>query len=166
MMMMRMEIGREVWRVIGIYVNGDWRQKIERMRKWMEVGGKERVIVGGDFNARTGELEGRGRWGEGDGEEESIKSKDKGINRKRKKLVEDLEKLGLMIFNEETEGDKNGEYTYTKGRGNTVIVYVVGGRGGEGKGKVDEGGGQGEVGPSSAGGLHRGGKGRKERKEE
>lgn len=46
----------------------------------MEAEKGKRLIVRGDFNARTGELGGRGRWGEGDGEEEGRRSKDKEVN--------------------------------------------------------------------------------------
>lgn len=40
--------------------------------------------------------------------------------------MEDLEELGLTIFNSGIAGDENGEFTYTGGRGNTVIDYVMG----------------------------------------
>ena len=51
----RVKAGREVWIVVAVYVNGDMEQKVEKMRGWMErQSEKERVIVGGNFNARTG----------------------------------------------------------------------------------------------------------------
>lgn len=94
------------------------------------------MIVEGDFNARTGELRRRGRWGERMGKRRRTKrrrwgrrSKDKeGINREGKRLEENLEELGLTIFNRGIVGDENGEFTYTGGRRYTVIDYMVGAR--------------------------------------
>ncbi|KMQ84349.1 hypothetical protein RF55_17916 [Lasius niger] len=50
--------GEEEWRIVGIYVNEDLERKIERLKKWMEESeeGGRRVVIGGDFNARTGEV--------------------------------------------------------------------------------------------------------------
>lgn len=42
------------WRIVGVYVNKDLESKLEMLREWIEE--KEegvRVIIGGDFNART-----------------------------------------------------------------------------------------------------------------
>ena len=54
--MMRMvKMGGEWWRVVGVYVNKDLQKKLEEIGEWVE--GREegvRVVIGGDFNARTG----------------------------------------------------------------------------------------------------------------
>lgn len=57
---------KEEWRIVGVYVNEDLEKKIEGLKKWMEEREEEgrRVIIGGDFNARTGEM-GEGPYGGG-----------------------------------------------------------------------------------------------------
>ena len=54
-MMRKVKMGGEWWRVVGVYVNKDLQRKLEELKEWME--GREagvRVVIGGDFNARTG----------------------------------------------------------------------------------------------------------------
>lgn len=48
-----------------IYVNEDLEKKIEGLKKWMEQREEEgkRVIIGRDFNARTGEMGGEDQYG-------------------------------------------------------------------------------------------------------
>ena len=46
-----------------MYVNGDMAEKINKLREWMETKEAVKVIIGRDFNAKTGE-EGRKDWGE------------------------------------------------------------------------------------------------------
>lgn len=42
----------------GIYTLEDVESKIERIKKWMEIGEKEeKIIIGGNLNASTGELD-------------------------------------------------------------------------------------------------------------
>lgn len=47
------------------------------------------------------------------------------MNKKGKMLVEFLKKKGWVILNGKTIGDEEGEYTFTEGRGNSVINYVI-----------------------------------------
>jgi len=49
--------GGKIWRIVGVYVNDNLEEKWGNMREWIE-GNKRGVqmIIGGDFNARTGEL--------------------------------------------------------------------------------------------------------------
>lgn len=48
----------------GIYTLEDVERKIERIKKWIEIGEKEeKIIIGGDLVASTGKLDGR-VWGE------------------------------------------------------------------------------------------------------
>jgi len=83
---------------MGIYVRGDMERKLDRMREWTEgQGGEERMVIGGDFNARTGEEGGRAC-----GEEEEDgkrKSKDKKTNREGRKLLGMLGEVGWTILN-------------------------------------------------------------------
>lgn len=58
----------------------------------------------------------------------SRSSKDKKIDGEGRKLLEFMEEKGWEIYNGNIEGDKEGKFTYTEGRGNTVIDYIIGER--------------------------------------
>lgn len=83
-----------------------------------------RVLIGGDFNARTGEKEGGVGNKEGEGQE-MRKSRDKVINGEGRKLCSFLDELGWGILNGNMEGDEKGKWTFTRGRGGSIIDYVV-----------------------------------------
>lgn len=83
--------------------------------------GEKRWIVGGDFNARTGE---RGQMEEGD-EEGKRRLKDKGMNKKEEELIKWMEEEGWGIMNGVKEEEEEGEITFTGGRRGTVIDYVI-----------------------------------------
>jgi len=83
-----------------------------------------RILIGGDFNARTGNK--GGRINKEDEEEEIGRtSKDGKINGEGKKLIKFIREKGWAILNGEMEGDKEGEWTYTGSRGKSVIDYVI-----------------------------------------
>lgn len=90
------------------------------------------TLIGGDFNARIGEEGGGwGMEGGGDrrGEEEEgrrRKSKDGKMKKDGKVLVQFLKERGWGILNGCKDGDEEGEYTFTRGKENTVIDYVIG----------------------------------------
>lgn len=50
------------------------------------------------------------------------------INKDGRRLIQVIEERGWQIFNENIKGDEKGECTYTGGRGETVIDYVIGDR--------------------------------------
>lgn len=86
MITIKVWLGGEKWKVIGIYVNNDLERKLEELKKWTEEKGeKERIIIGGDFIGREGEI-----IGEEDIEDER-ESKDKKMNREGRKLCSFLE---------------------------------------------------------------------------
>lgn len=114
----KIRLKEEIMRIVGVYVNGDLELKLGYLKDWME-GREEGVltIIGGDFNARTGNR--RGIWsGIGEKQEETgRRSKDLKINRDRKRLIEFIEERGWSVFNGRVKGDEEGEYTFTGGKG-------------------------------------------------
>lgn len=55
MMVRKVRLGRDWWRMMGVYVNKDMKKKLEDLEEWMEVREEGvRVVIGGDFNAWTG----------------------------------------------------------------------------------------------------------------
>lgn len=81
-------------------------------------------LLGRDFNARTGE---RGEIEDRE-EEKRRRSKDKKVNKEGEVLLGWLEEEGWDIINGTKEGDEEGEWTFTKGREDSVIDYVIGNR--------------------------------------
>ena len=83
LMVRKVRIGGEWWRIIGVYVNKDLQRKLEELKEWTEereVG--VRNVIGGDFNAGTGRMGGEVRDTEeevGDNGE-SRESRDKVVN--------------------------------------------------------------------------------------
>lgn len=57
----RVRIGKEKWRIIGVYVGGNEMEgKLWILEEWMSEDEKDiKTIMGGDFNARTGKEGGR-----------------------------------------------------------------------------------------------------------
>lgn len=112
---------------MGVYVNKNIEEILETLKEWTEENREEeRVIKGGDFNARTGEEGGRVE-GEEEGEERKLRrSKDKKINGEGSKLCIFFEEQGWTILNGNIKGEERGEWTYTGGRGESVIDYVIG----------------------------------------
>jgi len=76
------------------------------------------VIVGGDFNIRTGELD-----NENEGTEDR-RSKDKIIGNNGKRFIWWIQEGGWYLLNGKMDGDRIGEFTYVGARGSTVIDYV------------------------------------------
>lgn len=111
---------------------------VERMdEEWR---GGVRVLISGDFNARTGR-EGRRMREEEEGRngEEGRTSRDEKINREGKKLCGYMGELGWSILNSNVKGNEEGEWAYTRGKGGTVIDCVEERRD-KREGEKDEGG--------------------------
>lgn len=122
-MLKKVVIRGEEWRILGVYVNKDMEEKLGKMKSGWKEG--KRVMIGDDFNART--REGGGRVGMEEEEEIGRKSKDKKVNKKGRRLIEAIGKVGMSIMNGSVSGDEKGEYTYVGSNENTVIDYVIGG---------------------------------------
>jgi len=85
-------------------------------------------LIGGTLTRgqeRKGELEGE-EGEEGRGVQGKRRSKDWIMNKEGGLMLDFLGEEGWCIFNGNTKGDEEGEYTYTGGRGCTVIDYVIG----------------------------------------
>lgn len=120
----KLRCGKERWRVVGVYVNGDMEKKLRDLRGWIEEKQyKVRILIVGDFNAKTKKEEGSVAVQNGEREETRRESKDKKINREEKKLIKFIGKRGWTIINGGMKRDEKGEWTYTKGRGESVINY-------------------------------------------
>ena len=123
----RINKGGDRWRIIGVYVREKTEKVIEGLERWREE--KVRIIIGGDFNARTSRKGRRvvmGRGGEEGTKERKRKSRNEVINGEGRKLVNFIGEMGWSIFNGDMRGDEAGEWTFTRGKGNTVINYVIG----------------------------------------
>ncbi|KYN50622.1 hypothetical protein ALC57_15112 [Trachymyrmex cornetzi] len=120
------KVGRDRVRMVGVYVNMDLEGKLKRLADWME--GKEdgiKTVIGGDFNARTGREGGRVREEVEGMDGEGRKSKDGKVNRMGRRLVESIKGRGWYILNGDMRGDEEGNWTYTGGRGESVIDYIL-----------------------------------------
>ncbi|EZA49489.1 hypothetical protein X777_12283 [Ooceraea biroi] len=116
LMVGKIRCGRERWRVVGVYVNGDIEEKLERLEEWVE--GKEegvKTIIGRDFNARTGG-EGRIMMGEEEKEGGGRKSRDGKVNREGRILLNFLEEKGWVFLTGIRRGIKEENLRSREGR--------------------------------------------------
>jgi len=90
----RINYSRGNLRVVGVYVNKDMERKLEELREWME--GKERgvrTLIGGDFNARSGDEGGKVEEEEWEGSRYR-RFKDRKINGERRRLINCIRERG------------------------------------------------------------------------
>ena len=113
---------RERIRLVSVYGVQGGKSLGEKLEKFVGEVEEGNLIIGGDFNIRIGELDGR------DIEEGDIierYSKDKVIGNGGRNLIEWVIEKGWYILNGTMEGDWEGEYTYVGARGCSVIDYIV-----------------------------------------
>lgn len=76
-------------------MNGDMKKKLEEIRGWMEEKVYElRMLIGEDFNARTGKEGGSVAVWDGQGKEIRRELKDRKVNRNGRKLMKFIEQIG------------------------------------------------------------------------
>lgn len=118
----RIEFGDKEWRILTVY-SREMKKTREIIESLIEKDKEERLIIGGDFNARIGK---EGSFSNMEKEEKDVRnSKDKVKNAEGRKLLEMVEENGWEILNGNMEGDEKGEFTFVGGKGNSVIDYVL-----------------------------------------
>lgn len=115
--------GNEWLNILSVYNSGDLRGVIRYLQDWdfLEEGS---LVIGGDFNIRTGDL---GKFLVSDEDEGGVgrNSKDKKVNNEGRDLINLIEEKGWVLLNGLEVSDACGEYTYVGARGNSVIDYVI-----------------------------------------
>ncbi|XP_066585917.1 golgin subfamily A member 6-like protein 22 [Prorops nasuta] len=124
-MEIEVKIGREEWRIIGMYVGKGIRSIEDGIRRVVEREQGKKCLIGGDWNARIGEAR-EEEEGEEGGRSMGRKSKDGVVNAEGTRMMELMGEMGLVVFNGTVRGDSEGEYTYVGHMGRSVIDYVVG----------------------------------------
>ena len=114
-------INEETWRIFTVYCKGN--EDIKSLNKLIEETEEGNLLVGGDFNARTGreggiiDISKKDRY--------TRKSKDKMINREGRTLLQEISERGCMILNGCEEVQEHGELTYIGEQGSSIIDYVI-----------------------------------------
>jgi len=110
------------WIIMAVYNRWEWKELEKKLNGWLEEF-KDRedygLIIGGDFNVRTGELGGIGEAGM------MRRSKDKTIGNGGRNFIEWVQEKGWYVMNGMIGNDWDGEYTYVGARGCTVIDYII-----------------------------------------
>lgn len=107
--------------VIIVYMNKKKEENLEVIKRWIEEEPGTQIIIGRDFNAKTG---GEGGVFNEYGESHERKREDKVVNREGKVLINWMNELGIGILNE-VGNEGKGDYTYVGARGSTIIDYVL-----------------------------------------
>lgn len=92
-------------------------EKLQALEKWIsEEEPRTKIIIGEDFNARTGREEGEvTEMGKKRLKESGRQSRDRKINREDKLLVDFIEEREWMILNGNTKKGEEEEYMFTGG---------------------------------------------------
>lgn len=108
-------------RVVTVYCR-EIKEVFDVLEEKIEETGEESLIIGGDFNARTG-TEGGPIRDEKD-EINRRRSRDKVINKEGREMLARIEEKGWAIMNG-SKGEESELWTYVGGKGASVIDYVV-----------------------------------------
>jgi len=122
LMIVEIKEAKERWIIVSIYNSWEWKvleQKIDKVLEEIEEREECLVILGGDFNIRTGELGGVKEIGI------ERRSKDKTVSNGGRNMIKWMQNKGWYLLNSTTNGDWEGEFTYVGAKGNTVIDYVM-----------------------------------------
>lgn len=106
-----------------VYNKGNLKKILEHVEQ-VDFNEEKKIVVGGDFNVRIGEMGDFSEWSREEGTF-TRKSKDKTIGNGGRLLTEFTENKGWRILNGSTIGDEEGEYTFTGARGSSVIDYAI-----------------------------------------
>ena len=113
------------FRIFTVYMQDDTAEKMwEKLNDLVKETEEEHLIIGGDMNARTGEV-GDLFKPEVNMEERKRNSKDKIINRLGRKMLVEVENRGWHICNGNVFDDIEGNFTYIGERGSSTIDYVL-----------------------------------------
>ncbi|EZA50989.1 hypothetical protein X777_10537 [Ooceraea biroi] len=125
MMGVRKGLEGEKWKIGTVYIREKVEEMLKKIGRIREGGEREEGwIVGGDYNARTGERGVMEEWWDG----VERRSKDKIMNKQGEEMIKWIEEEGWGIMNGAKEGDEEGEMTFMGGRGEMVIDYIIGDR--------------------------------------
>lgn len=111
--------------IIIIY-SQDSQETIEKFKESIEEANEEYVILGGDFNAKTGNRGGLREEEEEIGRRKACtRPKNKIRNKEGNILIEGIEERGWMIVNGSLGEEGDWTHTYVDGGGASVIDYVI-----------------------------------------
>lgn len=121
----KVKLGRETW-IIEVYINGDLESNWKRMREWIDRTGEERIILGGDFNARTAERGGRlGEENErGWNRRKEVEGQKGEQGRIEAVKIAGRDRAGYLEW--ECRGRSGRRIYVRRGAGCSVIDYVIG----------------------------------------
>jgi len=122
LMLVGIQEAGEKWIIMSVYNSWEWKELERKITRWLDEleDWEDRiVIIGGDWNVRTGEL--------GNIKEAGIvrKSRDKTVGNGGRNFVEWVQNRGWYILNGTSKGDWEGEFTYVGARGSSVIDYII-----------------------------------------
>jgi len=109
------------WRIITVY-SQNIEETLDSLMEKIEEKKEDYLMIGGDYNARTGNEGGPIVTGKKK-EKEARRSRDKVTNREGRIMINNLKKRGWMILN--GSFDREGEWTYIGEQGSSVIDYMV-----------------------------------------
>ncbi|KAJ8672209.1 hypothetical protein QAD02_003468 [Eretmocerus hayati] len=98
-------VKKEEWNIILTYMNKEKEDNWRHVEKQVGEQAGINLLILGEMNARTGEE------GGSDIPERERKSKDKTKNVEGRKMLRNLESLGVIILNVGLKGDEEGKYT-------------------------------------------------------